>query len=534
MSNPCLSLIDLLAKTVDQFPDNDAFISGKHRLSYAELWQSSRRLSRCLDQQGVQSQEAVAIVLPRCLEASISVYGVMYGSHVWVPIDPLSPTEVIHQILVDNHCRVLITHPVLSQKIEKLLTGKHALHTVIGLDENITDQNSVTFISWSHIGTLPESDKPPQPQSDDIAYIIHTSGSTGRPKGIVHTHYSGASYAALAAQTFTLSENDVVACHGPLHTDMCTLGLLAAPSVGACTNIIPDAYVKVPASLSAYIESNGITVWYSVPQAIVQLITGGVLHKRNLHSLRWVIYAGESIAPKRLLQLIEWVPNAQLCNVYGPAETNQCMHHVIEGEKELTLLDANRESVPIGNVWAETSILLIDHQDQPVVRGAIGELLVHSSTMMKGYVRTDAANDNSAKRSVFFTDSKEGKRFYRTGDLAKLLPNGSYSLVGRRDRQVKVRGMRVELDAIELLLTQHPNVINAAVVKMCDESDSYNISIRAAVTTQENCDHDSISDYLRSRLPIHAIPNSIQVIEAMPLTSGAKLDRLKLIEQMQW
>jgi len=523
------TLVDQLVQTTELWPEKCAFQCADQHLSYSQLLQQSRQLSECLDMRGVRHQESIALLLPRCLEASVAAYGAMFGGRVYVPIDPASPIETVRAMLIDCRINTLITHPQLTRFVCNLIKDEHTLQTIIGLEKDSVTQSSIAVFSWADIRSSTVGSSTPKASNDDMAYVIHTSGSTGRPKGIVHTHYSGASYARLAAETFELSYNDVIGSHGPLHTDMCTLGFLAGPLVGATVQIITDAHAKVPASLSSHIESSKITVWYSVPQVLVQLLNAGVLEQRNLSSLRWVIYAGEAIAPKRILQLIEYAPEAQVCNVYGPAETNQCMHHVISGVEQLKNLVSENRQVPIGNVWSDTSVLLVDEHDQVLETGNTGELVVRSSTLMKQYWHSSRSDSE-----IYFDCPTDKKRYYRTGDLARCDSSGLYTLVGRRGRQVKVRGMRVELDSIELLLAQHPSVIDAVAIAENTSDDPGSCIIRAFVTQHNDCDVATLLAFARTSMPRHAVPETIDVLSTIPLTSGGKVDRLRLCEQIDF
>lgn len=520
------TLINQLIRTTESWPEKCAFQCADQQLSYAELLQQSRQLCGCLDACGVAHQESVAILLPRCLEASVATYGVMYGGRVYVPIDPALPAETVRSLLLDCGIRILLTHPQMTRMVCNLITGKHSLHTIIGLESIELTTSSLSVFSWGDIKSRTVTTELPKAANDDMAYVIHTSGSTGRPKGIVHTHHSGSSYARLAAATFGLSHSDVIASHGPLHTDMCTLGFLAGPLVGATVQIIPDAHVRVPASLSSYIESSKMTVWYSVPQVLVQLLNAGVLEQRDLSSLRWVIYAGEALAPNRILQLTKYVPDARVCNVYGPAETNQCMHYFVGDNKQLQALASDGLQVPIGDVWPETSALLLNEHDEIVKAGEIGELVVQSSTLMKEYWHS-----SRPESEVYFYHPKNQQRYYRTGDLARCDVTGLYTLVGRRGRQVKVHGMRVELDAIELLLSQHPSIENAIAITENASDDPGSCVIRAFVTQTYDCNVSDLITYARSCMPRHAVPESIDILPALPLTSGGKVDRLQLRAQ---
>ena len=161
----------------------------------------------------------------------------------------------------------------------------------------------------------------------DLAYIIFTSGSTGRPKGIMHSHFSALNYARLSANTYELEESDVLSNFSSLHFDMSTMDYLTVTYAGASAVIISEAYTKIPASLSRLMQDEAISIWYSVPFALIQLLQHGLLEQRDLSSLRWVLYGGEPFAPKHLKKLMDLWPHARFSNVYGPAEVNQCTYY---------------------------------------------------------------------------------------------------------------------------------------------------------------------------------------------------------------
>lgn len=520
------TLVENLIASAHSGPENTAFQFNTSKLTYTELLHQSSRLAAFLNSVGAKRGESVALLMPRCLEASTAIYGTMYCGCVWVPIDPGSPIKVVKQILAQCGIRFLLTHPDLAFLVNQLGTDAHTLEYIIGADQTQSPP-SISCFSWEEALSGPLATFQSRPVLEDAAYVIHTSGSTGTPKGIVHSHMSGSSYAHLAADTFGLSSTDIIGSHGPLHTDMCTLGFLAGPLAGASTQIVSDAHVKVPASLSALIEQSGITVWYSVPQVVVQLLSAGVLEQRDLSRLRWLIYAGESLAPSRILQIRKHATQARVCNVYGPAETNQCMHYIADDQNQLQLLAESDQQLPIGNVWSETEAILLDDRNQVVDNSGQGELAIRSSTLMTGY-----QNDNRADSEIYYDCELTNHRFYRTGDLAKRDDTGVYTLIGRIGRQVKARGMRVELDAIELLLSKHPSVVVAAVIASRASDDPGTCDIQAAVTVSECCTALELQRYLRQHLPVQAVPQSIEIRDSIPLTSGGKIDRLRLSTEL--
>jgi amino acid adenylation domain-containing protein len=378
------------------------------------------------------------------------------------------------------------------------------------------------------------ADPPPQIRlvEDDLAYIMFSSGSTGRPKGIMHTHRSGLAYATLSVDTYGVRCDDCIGNHSPLHFDMSTFGYFSSPLAGATTVLIPEAYTKLTASLSRLIETERMTIWYSVPLALIQLLTRGVLESRDLSPLRWVLFGGEPFPVKHLRALMRQWPHARFSNVYGPAEVNQCTYYHLppledgaeagEGAGEGT----DTEVIPIGKVWDNAEGLVLDEQDEPVEVGGVGELLIHSPTMMRGYWARPDQNDR-----VFYRQRRQEnlvRTFYRTGDLVRIREDGNLLFLGRKDRQIKVRGYRVELDDIEHMLTTHGDIEEAAVfpVRVVDEIDH----LEAAVIPRNGVhpDPQALKSFLSDLLSSYAVPSTIEVVRSLPRTTSGKIDRRQL------
>jgi len=190
-----------------------------------------------------------------------------------------------------------------------------------------------------------------------------------------------------------------------------------------------------------------------VPSALAQIIASGALDQRDLSGLRHIIAAGEVLPAKYVRALAQALPHARFSNAYGPAETNVCtVHHI---DNPATLSDA---PVPIGTVWHDAEAKVLDEADQDLASGTPGELAIHSDSNMTGYWAAPALT-----KAAFYKDAK-GRMFYRTGDIVVQDDQGVFHYHGRRDRQIKLRGYRIELDEIEACLTSHPNVAEAAVV----------------------------------------------------------------------
>jgi non-ribosomal peptide synthetase component F len=343
------TLPDILENSSRLFPNNEAFRCGDQYLTYEDLNFKTSQLANHLIRSGVKKGDRVGIYMNRCIETVVAVYGILKSGAAYVPLDSTAPHARTLFLLNDCGIRFLVTTPNQSKRILKVLEEDSPIKQIIGLSED------VGHVSWKTIYNIPlENYKNLKISGHDLAYIMYTSGSTGTPKGIMHTHNSALAYAELSANLYGLNSKDRVGNHAPLHFDISTFGYFSSPYAGATTVIIPDAHTKFPVSLAKLIEAEKLTVWYSVPLALIQLWLSGALKNHNLQSLRWVLFGGENFTIKYLRALMLCWPNTKFSNVYGPAEVNQCTFHNL---KQIPYLE---EHIPIGKVWDKSYYIIFN------------------------------------------------------------------------------------------------------------------------------------------------------------------------------
>ena len=511
-----------LDRSADRNPDATAFRFEDEELSYAQCVTRTNQLARTLVEQGVRRGDRVGIFLHKSLESAIAIYGIMKAGAAYVPIDPRLSAESVAHIVRECGCRHIVSADSKLSVLEKAVSSE-SVDAVIGV--SVTDNDSCFHqVSWQSVSEMPGDDPTAVPalSENDLAYVMYTSGSTGKPKGIMHTHRSGLSYAKMAAKVYGIDAKDILSNHSPLHFDMSTFDYFSGPLSGATTVIVPEEYMMLPASLSELIQDERITIWYSVTTALVDLLLRGDLDNRDLTCLRWVNFGGESFPPTHLKNLMHKLPGARFSNVYGPAEVNQCtFFHVPPTPNQY-----DDHFVPIGRAWEIASSLVLDANDNVVTPGEPGELLIASSTRMQGYwndqERTDAGFYHHHPRP----ESSDEDIYFRTGDIVREDEEGEFHFLGRSDRQIKIRGFRVELDGIEAALTAHDAVAEAAVWVGGDEDLP---SIQAAVLLKfDRCGTTRVADlaeHARRRLPHYAVPEEISIHESLPRTGSGKIDR---------
>lgn len=415
--------------------------------------------------------------------------------------------------------RHLVTENGRRKPVMALLAECPDLGHVLGLDE--ADGLDARIASWAEIRALDSEQPPAVPVGAlDTSYIMHTSGSTGEPKLIRHTHASALAFAEWAADEYGLSAEDRLSNHSSHHTCFATFDYYAAARAAATTVVLTPAAMLMPASLASLVAEERISVWYSVPTALVQLLLRGNLADQALDALRWVLFAGETFPEKHLQALRRQLPGARFSHVYGSTEVNVCTYfHLPDGDE----LPA---PLPIGRPCSNARSLVVDEDGVALGPGEPGELLIHGSTVMTGYWGDP---DRNAEALVERPEPGDfTSTWFRTGDRVMTLDDGNLVFAGRADRQIKVRGFRVELEEVENALLALAPVLEAATWAVPDGEGSS--AIRAAVVCDPGVttDRKALLGALKERLPLYALPAALHVVDAMPRTPTGKVDRRQL------
>jgi len=506
----------------ERFPDNEAVRFSGENLTYAELARRANGLAHLLRDRGVKRGDRVGIYMNKGLESAVAIYGIMKAGAAYVPLDPFAPVSRIRYVIRDCNIKHIVTRD-LKLDFSGLLDEPTGLQSLLGASPR--NEGMYDCVTWEEI-TAVATDIPPTISlvEQDLAYILYTSGSTGDPKGIMHTHRSGLSFALWGADTYALTHEDRLSNHAPLHFDLSTFDFFAGAQAGATTCIIPEAFTKFPTNQSKFMQDERISVWYSVPFALIQMMMRGALDSRDLSALRWLLFAGEVFPSKHLRNLMAMLPDTRFSNLYGPTETNVCTFYHVETPPETD------EPIPIGEPCANVEALIVDADEQSVAQGEIGELLIRGGVVMRGYWGMPEKTEQGfyKRPSLGYLDDT----FYHTGDLVQKLPDGNLKYLGRKDRQIKTRGYRVELDEIEVALLAHSSVEEAAVYPVSDGEGS-NL-IEAAVTAKDGAVLTAaiLTNHVANRLPPYAVPVTIHLIDAFPRTSTGKINRRVLQAQV--
>ncbi|QDV10119.1 Tyrocidine synthase 1 [Planctomycetes bacterium Poly30] len=503
-------------------PDAPAMVFGGETQTYAELLAASQRLAAALLENGLQRSDRVGVFLRKGLDLGPAIYGALLAGGAFVPLDPAVPVERLEFMLRDGGIRHVVTsgamRPTLARLAERMgdTTEAPILYGVDSVDGMVT-------VSSAEIAARDARDPGVWITDQDLAYLMYTSGSTGEPKAMMHSHRGSLSYARWGLQHVRLTPEDRVASHAPLHFDLSIFDFFSTAQAGGAVVLVPEAVTKFPASWTELVEKERISVVFTVPFTLIEMLERGALDQRDLSGLRWVLFGGEPFPPKHLRALMERLPHVRFTNVYGPAEAPSCTCHDVE-----PIAEGDDTPISIGTVSVGSDDLILDESDEPITDGAPGELCIRSTTLTLGYWNRPDLNERVFHRRPSFGPFPDV--YFRTGDLVQRGEDGRLSFLGRKDRMIKTRGHRVELDEVESALASHPAVQEAAAYTEADGVGSR--SILAAVTLA-NPDDAAITPatlrhHARAKLPPYAVPREIAIVAEFPRTTSGKIDRRAL------
>ncbi len=487
-----MSLHQLVTESALRDPDALAVAGPSGLLRYGELDRQANALAHELAARGVGHGDRVIIWSGKAPGGIVTMQAVLRLGAAYVPANATTPASRMAAMARDCAARAVCTGGELFPRIP----------TELGPD--VHRVNVDEFLGTDH-GQVTRVDHAVAP--DDLAYILYTSGSTGAPKGVCISHRNARAFVDWAVTELAARPEDRFANHASFTFDLSVLDLYAAFAAGATVCLIPADLAYAPRRLVEFLHQEQISIWYSVPSALTLMMRdGGLLDQPAPDSLRAVLFAGEPFPVPYVRQLSGWT-SARLLNLYGPTETNVCTYH------EVVQADLERDRpVPIGKPSCGDKVWAVQPDGGVAGPGEEGELMVDGPTVMRGY---------------WGQPPQLGP--YATGDVVRVLVDGSYDYVGRNDHMVKVRGHRVELGEVEAVLNAHPDVAEVAVVTAGEGLETQLVAFVARCTGNEP-GVLALKGYSSERIPPYMIPDEVRFLAKLPRTPNGKVDRTALVD----
>jgi amino acid adenylation domain-containing protein len=503
----------LFEAQVERTPEAEALVFENVRLTYSQLNRCANRLARRLRASGVGPETLVGLYVDRSLEMVVGILGILKSGGAYVPLDPVYPHERLAFMLEDMHTSVLVTQQSLVNHLPlhsaKVLCIEAA---VKGATPNDTtaDDNLVTDV-----------------KSENIAYVIYTSGSTGKPKGVLVTHGNVTRLFDATESWFHFGQEDVWTLFHSHAFDFSVWEIWGALLYGGRLVIVPYGVSRSPKEFYNLLVRECVTVLNQTPSAFQQLIQAEqTLESHNDLALRLIIFGGEALDLKSIKPWVKRHGDSkpQLVNMYGITETTV---HVTYRPLRAGDIQNGLGSV-IGIPIPDLQIYVLDRYLNPVPIGVAGELYVGGAGVARGYL-----NRPELTHERFITHPfKNGPdaRLYKTGDVARHLPNRDLEYLGRADQQVQIRGFRVELGEIETVLNEHEAVSQAVVVVRGDGSRDQRLVAYFVPASGRAVVVSKLRKHLLKKLPEYMIPQHFVELEVLPLTPNGKVNRRALPE----
>jgi amino acid adenylation domain-containing protein len=490
----------LVADQVARTPEATALVADDVRLTYRELAERAGHLSLVLRGLGVTRGSRVGICLPRRELLVVSVLAVWQSGAAYVALDPEDAPTRISDLLESTGCAVLIA--------EQDLPGR-------------LGQVSATVVHPGQaMSTSVEPVEPVAMTPDDVAYIAHTSGSTGRPNGVVVPHRGVVNYLAYLVGQYAVTSDDVVLQQAPFTFDAWIRDCIGPLTAGASVVLGDGSFAEPSVAVLERIEKYGVTrLLHSVPTVLRDLANTARDHGFWIDTVRTVLSSGEALhhADHEMVRSA-FGSGVTLVNQYGPSECTLTSTFWRVADEP--------GDIPIGTPIQNVTVHVLNPCGHPVPVGMPGEIHIGGLGVTHGYLGRPDLTADRFRPDPFA--GQPGARLYRTGDIGRRRPDGTIEFVGRRDHQLKIRGVRIEPGEIEATLLSHPAVRETAVVP--DRSDDSQIRLVAFATCTGETTADELRGWLTARLPVSLVPGAVQVVAELPRTPHGKVDRLRLAE----
>ncbi len=477
------TVLQLFEEQAQKKPNNKALLEENNSLTYRELDQRANQVAHYLRNRGVEQGDTIGFQVTKSAEMIVHLLGIWKAGCSYVPIDENQPVERSLNMLEETQAKLLLT-----DKNGLLRFGDHL--SVIDIQDKEIGKSAMDKLSGA-------------PNASSDAYIIYTSGSTGKPKGVRVQHRSVTNLICAQTNTFGITEDERILQFSAVVFDASVEQIWIALTKGAALVMIPKMALLDNNLLNEYLLRFKVSHLDFTPSFLESI------DLKNQESIRRVVLGGEAC---KVSTVKKYQKQFKIFNAYGPTEAT-----VTSIMREVTAQDLELGKIPIGRPIANTVTYILDSNNDLCPIGVKGELLIGGECLAKGYL-----NDEGKTKNKFIPDPfRAGERLYKTGDMAKWLPDGSIEFLGRKDNQVKIRGFRIELEEIENCLLTQEQINEVTVLARNFQEDKRLVAYYVA---EEEIESISLSRFLADKLPDYMIPSFFVHLKAYPLTVNGKLN----------
>lgn len=510
------SLQQMLTNAAQTYGDKIAIESKDQSVLYADLERATNQLARYLIR-SVPKGAVVALMIEDRVKLIEAIIAVLKAGCAFMPLSANDPDRRLKLIIEKTRPALFIGLQSDSERIASLgaALGRQSRFILL-------DQSGMVIDSHEGLGLLSENDSTPPvdlTDADDMCYVYFTSGSTGVPKAIAGRAASLLHFIKWEIERFDVTADWRFSQFATPTFDAFLRDIFVPLSVGA-TSCVPETseIILDPPELIRWIDENDITLIHCVP-SIFRSILREPLTAENFRSLKYIIMAGEQLHGSEVKRWIDlFGERIRLVNLYGATENTMAKFcHLIRAA------DAERKTVPIGRPIAGATAIILDPEKNMCDPGVVGEIYIRTPFLTLGYYNDPELTKEIFVQNPFSLDPKD--IVYKTGDFGRLLPDGNFELIGRKDNQVKIRGLRVELGEIESVLKQHAGVDDAAVRLWDDGEGLQRLAAYVVVNRAYTGEVGELRAFIQDSLPEHMVPSSYVVLDKLPLTRNGKVDR---------
>ncbi|BFH70477.1 hypothetical protein J27TS7_42850 [Paenibacillus dendritiformis] len=481
-----ISLTGLLTEVVRQYSEQAAVMDGQRVLTYKELEQKSNQLAFALQQRNPAENEIIGLYLERSLESMIAFWGIIKAGKIYMPLDKKTPKARLQTMLRDSGANAVIM-------LEEDTSDFHDISAdLIFFDTAVSDS------------TEDEIKLSVQRSLNDSVYVLYTSGTTGMPKGVLSTQRAVLNRLLWMWDQYPFEPGEVCSHKTTLNFVDSIWEILGGLLKGIPTVILSDDEVENLEVMISKMEQYSVTRITLIPSLMSVMLEHCNHLEARLSSLKYCMASGEPLHANIANGFLDKLPHVTLLNLYGSSEVSAdvCCFPVVEKQ--------HREIVPIGKPIYNTEIHILNEDLNPVPHGSYGEIFIGGYNLASGYV------NNPKLTAEKFINFGHGKRLYSSGDIGRYLPAGDIEYKGRKDRQFKIRGIRIEPGDIEAAIRQHPSVRQAVVLLQGSQMNAY-----IAANPNEETDYNA---FLLERIPRYMVPDTFTVIDKFPTLSNGKID----------